>query len=142
MTRLPNWPSLLEAFLSTNQHRKFAYGSWDCCLMCCEALYDITGVDVGEPFRGRYTSRAGAFRFAVEHSGRKSIEGHVENVANQLGLRPIGVGEAQRGDVVLIGRGRDRSLGIVALNGQDAVITSDHGLWRIPLTRAVRAWRV
>jgi hypothetical protein len=70
------------------------------------------------------------------------VQAVVEAVAAKHSMQDTPVFHARRGDVVLIRRGRDYSLGLVALNGRDIVLASVHGLWTIPVSSAVRAWHV
>ncbi len=141
-SRFTVWPALFEAFLSRNRSRRFRYGSWDCCLFVADAIEAMTGTDVASEFRGRYDSRATAVKVTKEYCGRASIAVLASAVFSAAGFTEVAPAFAQRGDAVLIRRSRDFSLGIVALNGMDVVITSNRGLWKLPLSRATRAWRV
>jgi hypothetical protein len=142
MERRTNWQRALDDFLRTHQNRSFEYGRWDCCLFVCDAIAEMTGIDLAAPYRGKYSTRAGAFRAIREQLGTASIHAVAENAAAVHSLPEIQVSHARRGDMVLIGRGRDHSLGLVALSGADVIVTSKRGLWRLPLSRAVRAWHV
>lgn len=143
MTRLPGWEYILDSFLRANEHRKFQYGSWDCCLFVADAIFVMTMVDVAEEFRGKYANRRTAMLQAAGKCGRKSVGKLAEKVFESHNmtsvLNPLA---ARRGDVALMQRGRSYSLGIVGLNGLDVIIVSDLGLWRLPLASAARAWRV
>ena len=142
MTREPDWQARLHAFLMEHRSDAFRYGRWDCCLFVCDAIFEMTGVDPAANFRGAYSSRAEARRALIAQVGSSSVEAAVEAVTAKHGMRETGVLHARRGDVVLIARSRDFSLGLVALSGRDIALASSRGLWTIPLSSAVRAWHV
>lgn len=135
MTRYPNWAVRLDAFLRENARRPFRYGDWDCCLFVASAIEAITGVDVAVEFRGRYASRDEARQIAG------SVEAAAVRVAAQFDLRAIGACFAQRGDISLVRRGGDASLGLIGLDG-DLVVAGGRGLVKIGRGLAKRAWRV
>ena len=125
-----------------NQNRPFEYGKWDCCLFVTDAITEMTGIDLATSYRGEYSTRKGALRAIREQLGTASIQAVAADSAAKHHMPEIPVPHAHRGDMVLIARGRDYSLGLVALNGRDVVVASKGGLWRLPLSLAVRAWRV
>jgi hypothetical protein len=132
MTRKPDWQALLDRFLAEHRFDTFQYGRWDCCLFVSDAILVMTGIDPAAGYRGTYSSRAQSRRFGP-------LQAHVGAVCAKHGMQEAPVALAQRGDVVMVGR---RQLGLVALNGREAVLTSSAGLWRVPLGSAVRAWHV
>ena len=111
MTRYPNWPARLEAFLARHQDAKFRYGTWDCCLFVCDAIEVMTGVDPAADFRGRYHSRAEAPQAIRDRVGSPSVRRIADSVTAAHGMRAIPVLNASRGDLALIKRPRDYSLG-------------------------------
>jgi len=140
--RFPDWTARLESFLAANRTRKFQYGSWDCCLFAADCILAITGIDIAEQFRGRYISRKEALRVVREITGRSSIEAAAEHCAEAHGMPEIEPLRAARGDMVLIPRPHDFSLGIVALNGMQILIVGKQAIGPIQFDRACRAWRV
>ena len=142
MQRKSDWQEALDAFLTAHENRRFEYGKWDCCLFVCDAIVAMTGVDLAASYRGQYSTRTGAFHIIGEQIGTASIQAVAANAAAAHNMREVPVPRAHRGDMVLVGRGRDYSLGLVALNGRDVIVASKRGLWRLPLSRAVRAWQV
>ena len=142
MQRRSDWQGALDEFVLANQHRRFEYGKWDCCLFVCDAIIQMTGIDLATSYRGEYSTRKGALRAIREQLGTASIQAVVENAATVHHMLEVPVPLAHRGDMVLIARGREYSLGLVALNGRDVIVTSRRGLWRLPLSCAVRAWHV
>jgi hypothetical protein len=143
MKRLADWQTRLENFLSSHRSDRFRYGTWDCCLFACDAIETMTGTDVAAHFRGRYHSRQEAVEALREYTGKPSVRAVTEKITAENDMQQVPVLAAQRGDVVLIARGkRDYSLGIVALDGQHAIVVTPTGLERIELSLAVSAWRV
>lgn len=133
---------MLDSFLRQNCARKFRYGSWDCCLFVADAIEAMTGVDLAAPFRGTYEDRAGASR-AMKYCGAADVAVLVGKVASEHDMPVVLAPQAQRGDMVLVRRGkRSYSLGIMGLRGRDVVIPFAEGLRLIHLSNVVRAWRV
>ena len=132
MIRFPDWQSRFDAFLRESRDKQFAWGSWDCCLWVGGALQSMTGVDLAAPFRGRYSSRV---------EGRKLLHeaGGVEAIFFSAGMPEIPVTHARRGDVVMF---RKTLIGIVALNGMDALVIGEKGLTTTPKDTAIKAWHV
>jgi uncharacterized protein DUF6950 len=102
----------------------------------------MTGADVAERFRGRYRSRKEALESVKEYTGKASVRSIAETLFRKYGMCEVRVLCAQRGDAVLVRRGHDYSLGLMALDGKAIVGLAKQGLLRWPLDRAVRAWRV
>ena len=142
MQRRPDWQVVLDAFLVAHGNRRFEYGKWDCCLFVCDAIAEMTGVDLAGGYRGKYSTRMGALHAIGEQLGTASIQAVAANAAAAHHMPEVPVLHAQRGDMVLVQRGRNYSLGLVALNGRDVIVTSKRGLWRLPLSCAIRAWQV
>lgn len=142
MQRLPNWQSALDAFVRSHAREPFQYGSWDCCLFVCDAIQVMTGVDVAEPFRGKYSSRKEASAAVKKFAGSASVRAAVEKVTEVNGMKAIEPAFLQRGDVALVKRARDYSLALVSLTGMELLAVTDEGFARLPLSAAVKAWRV
>ena len=142
LTRLPDWPSRLEAYLAKNQLRSFRYGLWDCALFVADAIEAMTGTDIAACYRDRYRTRSKARRVAASLGGKTSVQAIAESVTQAHGMPEVPVLQASRGDLALIRRPRDYSFGLVALNGTELLIALKVGFGAIPLGRACRAWRV
>jgi hypothetical protein len=142
MTRYHNWTSRLENFLEANRQTPFKYGEWDCSTLVSGAIFATTGVDIAQPYRGRYQSRHSAIQAASDIAGAPSILRMAEKQAEAHGMPEIEVLRAGRGDMVLLKRPRDFSLGIVAMNGMQILIAAKVGWGPVPMDRACRAWRV
>ena len=142
MQRRSDWQGALDEFVRANEDQRFEYGKWDCCLFVCDAIIEMTGVDLAAAYRGKYSTRKGALQAICEQLGTASIQAVAAHTAAAHHMPEVPVLRAHRGDMVLIARKRDHSLGLVALNGRDVIVASKRGLWRLPLSRAVRAWHV
>ncbi len=141
LTRKPDWQTALDCFLVAHRQTQFLYGRMDCCLFVCDAILAMTGVDVAAPFRGRYASRKQAMRIVEAFTGRASVAAIAELMCSDHGMPEVPLRSAQRGDVVLIERRCDYSLGVIDLTSRLAV-PAETGFLRIPLTQGCRAWRV
>jgi|tagenome__1003787_1003787.scaffolds.fasta_scaffold20878956_2 hypothetical protein len=142
MTRVPEWEIRLQSFLLRANGQRFGYGRLDCCLFVCDAILAMTGIDVAKAFRNRYSSRREALHAIKEETGSASILAIASAVTSAFGMPAIAPSRASRGDVVLLRRSHDHSLGLVDLNGRDILVPVRQGIWRLPMSQAVRAWRV
>lgn len=140
MTRFPDWPTRLDSFLRESLSKRFAYGSSDCCLFVADAVLSMTGEDIAAEFRSRYHSRKEALDLALSYSGKRSVRALIEKGLS--GFPSIPSLCAQRGDILLVKRSRDVSLGILALDGKSILAIAQSGLLRLPLSLSIRAWRV
>lgn len=142
MTRFPNWQSRLDVFLVENAARKFRYGSFDCCLFVCDAIEAMTGIDPAASFRGLYSSRKEAMAILKERYGNPSVWDVARGVTGEMKLEECLPTLARRGDLVLIPRKTDYSLGIVDLTGRIAVLHRSEGIVRMSIEAAQIAWHV
>jgi hypothetical protein len=132
----------MDVFLRTHAHDRFVYGSWDCCLFVCDAIREMTGVDPAQDFRGKYQSRKQAYALIKDSSGAGSVQAITAAITAKFDMPEIPVRRAQYGDIVLIERPSDYSLGLIALNWSEIIACRARGLSRVPLNLALRAWRV
>jgi len=142
LARHPNWQSLLSDYLVETARERFAYGQLDCGLFVADAIAAMTGVDVAADLRGKYGSRIEAFELIRAQAGLPAMEAIAEKLASDFNLHEIAILRAERGDPVMLRRGRRSSLGIVAMHGTEVLTPFRHGLLRLPLNHATRAWHV
>jgi hypothetical protein len=102
----------------------------------------MTGHDLASWFRGKYSSRKQAFQLIKERTGGSGISAIAEYAAAEFGMPCVPVLMAQRGDMVLVGKGSKALLGIVSLSGMDVLCQSTNGIIRVAFEHATRAWRV
>ena len=69
MTRHPDWPERLAAFLEARRDRPFAWGTHDCVLMAADWVLEATGTDPIEGWRGRWSSASQAARMLEQAGG-------------------------------------------------------------------------
>ena len=69
LQRIEGWEGRLADFVVVACSRSFVYGEFDCCLMPCEAVEVITGVDPLVDLRGRYKTELGALRVLRRFAG-------------------------------------------------------------------------
>lgn len=142
MVRYPDWTSRLESLLRASVGRKFKYGDWDCSLFVADAILEMTGSDMAAPYRGRYSSRTEALLVAKEIAGAGSIEAIAETQAATHEMLRVPFIRASRGDMVLLRRPRDYSLGILGMDGKSILIAAAVGWGVAKDPYPVRAWRV
>jgi len=155
MKRRDDWPERLAAFLESRgcylgaQQKPFQWGTNDCAMFTCDAVQEMTGVDLAAEFRG-YMDKSGAAAALAGYVRRRGITSGCETlleavavlVAAEHGLEEIEPGMAQRGDVVLL---RDDAgqhvLGVMGFDGLLAVMLVA-GAALVIAELADRAWRV
>lgn len=141
MERHQDWPEQLAAFLDQRQAAAFAWGKNDCALFTCDAVLAITGVDMAEGFRGKYSTLAGATKTIRQFAGGGLAE-LAAKVTAALSAPEIHPLKAQRGDVVLFETEQGPALGIVDLNGVWARTVGPEGAVDVPVKQCTRAWRI
>jgi hypothetical protein len=102
----------------------------------------MTGTDIASWFRGRYGTRKESLALVKERTGKASIQAVIEYVAAEHGFQPVPVSMAQRGDMVLIGKGARAVVGVVSLSGLDVMCLTKNQIVRVALDKATFAWRV
>lgn len=132
--RYRDWEQQLANYFIAMRDVPFEYGVNDCCLFAASAVAAMTGVDVAEQYRGKYTTELGAAKALKKLGG-----GTVEATFDAL-FPAIGAAFAQRGDLVFNGEAIGVCIGDVAyFVGQEA----DHiGLVTIPRNEWSKGWSV
>lgn len=139
MKRIEGWEIALSRYLSDASKAPFQWGQNDCILHAANAIKAITGIDLAEQFRGAYSTEDQAYDI-IEENFNGDIDGMV---SAYLGEMNPNVSFARRGDVVRITHNGEKAFGVVDDTGRRiAVISKEHGLVRLPLSRADVFWRV
>lgn len=133
--RKENWPEILNDQIEQAQAREFEWGVFDCCLFAADVVLAMTDVDYAASFRGRYKTKAGAYRCLKNHSG------DIKEVLNSLLGEPIPVAYCSRGDIVTLETDDGLAMG-VCVGARMAVPRPGVGLTFVPMSRALMAWRV
>jgi hypothetical protein len=144
LTRTEHWATrALHLFLVSRANVPFAWGSQDCALFAADGILAMTGVDIAQDFRGKYSDEASAFAAIKSIAGGATVEDAAAYCAAKHGLAewkyPL---MAQRGDLVVLEDSGRIIAGIVHLNGRHIAAAGELGLKRIPITAIKRAWRV
>ncbi|HTF64539.1 MAG TPA: hypothetical protein VK638_17795 [Edaphobacter sp.] len=142
MTRRPDWQERLSRFLGVYARRPFRYGEWDCCLFVCDAVLEMTGTDLAADFRGAYASRETAYAAICKATGKRSVRAVAELVTRRAGMPQVPILYARRGDVVLIQRKTDCSLGLLSLTGKEIIVLRSRILCKLPISHGLLAWHV
>jgi hypothetical protein len=141
MNRMLDWETKLADFIHANLRTPFAWGKFDCCLFACDAVQAVTGTDLARDFRGKYDSLASAYAMAKEYSGGAIAE-LAEKKAAEYELAEVPLAFASRGDVVLVSTVLGDALGIIGMDGIDALCSASHGLVKVSRSAWKKAWRI
>jgi hypothetical protein len=142
MQRLENWQTALSDYLTSCAGARFKYGRMDCGLFVAGAIQSMTGFDVVASLRDTYTNRKEAFAAIKEVCGRATMEAVSVHLAARNGIPEVPVLCAQRGDAVLLRKGRASSLGLIAMYGTEVLSPGAAGILRMPLSLATRSWHI
>lgn len=145
LRRYPDWEARLAAAIEAARATPFAWGTFDCWLAAADQVAASTGVDPADWCRGRYRSARGALGVLRRHGG-----GRLDAMLTTIFGEPVARPFARRGDLALVplpddvaDAGFDRACATVALDGVAVhAAAPGHGLIRLPLRLADRAWRV
>jgi hypothetical protein len=150
-----HWQDILHSYLLRRQNEPFSWGSMDCCLFACDAVLEMTGVDLAADFRGKYDSLLTAVkamkRFVADadedveepNDGESDlVEAVAVTIALQHGIEEVPPLMAQRGDVVLLDSPLGKGLGILGLRGTHVHSAGPDGVVDVPLQECSRAWRI
>ena len=94
------------------------------------------------PLRGKYTNRTEAFAAIKALCGSPTMEAVAEYLARDHGIPEVPVLSAQRGDAVVLKKGRASTLGIIAMHGTEILTPFKDGILRVTLSLATRAYRI
>lgn len=123
--RVPNWPTLLNKYI-TDSVRQFketgiVWGEFDCCTYAFDWAFLATGVDYMEDFRGHYKTEKGAFR-ALRDIGSGDL---LSTVCDRM--TAVAPAFATRGDIAF--HDEEKALGIyISAGGRShAAFMTDKG---------------
>lgn len=144
--KLSNWVTRLDEYVTAAASMPFSYDramGLDCCTFTFGAIHAQTGVAIGEPFGGSYSTQREALTAMRNYCGKASLGLFISKLMKEHGFDPlISPLYAQRGDAVLAPNGGWHFLGVLDLNGRDILSVGEHGVRRVPLSITCRAWRI
>jgi hypothetical protein len=134
--KVKGWEGRLITYLNTVRSRPYKSSELDSAMFPAGAVFEMTGVDHAAAFRGKYkTIRAGKAMLK-----RQGVADYVELAAKLFDEHPSPL-MAQRGDLVAVPHDDGViSLGIV--QGERVYMMGLNGLVMVPVTQAVRAFKV
>lgn len=134
--RYEDWVRRLQKVIEAARTKDFEWGAHDCFLLAADGCLAVCGTDPAKPWRGRYTTPAGAIRHIKKHRG--GLAGGFDDCFKRLDTPML----AQRGDAALLDyeRAGINACGIVM--GRNVLTTAERGITALPLERALIAWRV
>jgi hypothetical protein len=150
LKRKINWDSQeLELFFRERRDQPFAWGTNDCCIFPADAILAMTGTDIAEDFRGKYSDETSAFALIKTVASGETVADAAAWCAEKFWLvewldkagNPAPM-FAQRGDLVVLEDAGRMIAGVVGLTGKHVVSAGEAGLKRLPLSAVQRAWRV
>ena len=151
MRRSPFWLTQeLDAFLRDHANAPFAWGINDCSLFAANAIQAITGVDIADDFRGKYSDEGSAFALIKEVTGGTTVADAAAYCASKHGLvewvdtadgKPLPL-MAKRGDLCVADNAGRLIAGVVDLSGKFVACMGERGIIRLSLRKIQRAWHV
>ena len=141
MKRTDGWESLLNYHIEKHFCMERKWGRVDCCFFIVDWIELATGVDTGGDFRNKYRSRSGAYKAIEKYSG-SGFDEAIDMLAEKFLMKEINPLLGQRGDVVTVPGNGSNALGLISSNGRDVLVQGKNGLDVVPITSAVKCWRV
>ncbi len=134
LIRYTDWRQRLIEYLGKASRQPFVEGEHDCALFLANGVRAMTGQDFAAPYRGRYTTTKCGMRILK----KAGFDDHIDLAAHHLVERPVAMARAGDGAVVPTDDGP--ALGIV--QGEGVYVLGPSGMGVVPLTTAVRAFKV
>lgn len=135
VTRRPDWPRLLDAYVDDHRRRPFQWGEHDCGTFLANWVVLVAGWDPLAAVRGRYHSRVGWHRVRRKDGWRDGAEVFERAFGDTIDLN-----FAHRGDGVSVPTADGPAMGI--LLGDMIASPGLDGLEFVPRDHAMLVWRV
>lgn len=138
LARVPGWRARFEAAVDEIKHRPFDWATQHDCGpgLAGRLVLALTGTDVAAPWRGRYTTRAGAIR-AMQESGFATLADLVASLLPEI--RPA---QARIGDLAAFPMDTPFGHALGVVNGERVFVLKENGIGTMGLLQATRAFRV
>lgn len=134
MKRFRDWEQRLSFACMAVTERPHAWGTHDCALYAADCVLAMTGVDLAEDYRGRYTTPVGAARM-LKRAGVDNLGDFAAQMLPEIDIRAAG-----RGDL-LICDGPEGEFFAIKI-GHMCVGPSATGVLHVPVRQATRAFKV
>lgn len=130
------WEKRLVAVTEAHMNTPLVWGKSDCLLTTCDAIEAMTGIDPAADIRGKYKSKAGAYRL-IKQRGYDSLEAVLAaHFPSPNPDEPWPVAMAGRGDVGIY----QNTVGYFCEYG--FAVKGEDGLRFLPRMMAERAFKV
>lgn len=138
-----DWEHRLHAFLESEKAKPFAWGTHDCCIFAANWIQALTGVDIAEDFRGKYSDEASCNALLAK-LGYADVDAMITAQLTVKWQFPVvHPNFAHRGDLIQVEQPTGSALCVVGLNGKHSHGVSEKGLVRLRTYHdATRAWRI
>ncbi|MDQ1079690.1 DUF6950 family protein [Pseudoroseomonas cervicalis] len=135
LTRFPDWPERLAAFVEDRRAATFEWGRNDCCTFISDVALLLTGSDPMAQLRGSYADEAGAEAVLCG----QALDDYVGARLEEWGATEIPALMAGRGDIVTARPGNHLMCGVCI--GPQLVLPGEARLVFVPARLALRCWR-
>lgn len=134
-----DWKTRFSNYLPHVINKPFKWGAQDCCMFAADSIYVMTGIDILEEYRNKYSSAKGAQKILDEHGG--TLSKFLTVVCRKHGLKKAEPNIAQNGSLCLIKTDIGDAAAIlwngkVWAQGPDGVITAPKSvikrIWNLP----------
>jgi hypothetical protein len=140
-SRKPGWRGALNQALSAEAGKPFVWGEHDCALgLVVPAIQAMTGQDLGEGFRGKYSDAEGA-KAALKAAGFDDLGDMAAAYFPEINPHEVQIGDLaviESSGTVTAGLG----VGLGIVMGECIMVLSPHGKATVKISRAKRAFRV
>lgn len=140
--RLEHWETRsFHEFLKGRASAPFVWGTNDCAMFTADAVQSISGIDIAESFRGKYSDEAGSLQAIHEVCGGSSLADALAWCAAKSGMQELQYPlMAKRGDMVLCDRGDGILIAaVIHLSGRP-VSVGPQGMMNLSVKSIQRAW--
>jgi hypothetical protein len=100
LIRVDGWETRLDEFITSRLNKRFGWGENDCALFSCDAIKEITNIDIAYWFRGKYRNKFTAYELLKEFGSGGLLE-TVQKLSKEFDMPEIDKSFAGRGDWVL-----------------------------------------
>jgi hypothetical protein len=100
LIRVDGWETRLDEFITSRSNKRFGWGEHDCALFSCDAIKEITSIDIAYWFRGKYRNKFTAYELLKEFGGGGLLE-TFDKLCKEFDMPDIDMPFAGRGDLVM-----------------------------------------